>query len=208
VAENTSYLIPSDRFRPIVKNWINQHRAGSLAPPELPPPSAANPELSYTAELQECTVNGENAIKWGDCLMGSETSYYRWNNFEIRAIVERPRDTIVHLIYDYGGSQIYDTVALGEGFSPSYRPLRSMTLSGWKSVGLANTGLIPNYNTRFGFRLIFENSTLIVLIDGNVSVNVDGLDPNVSLVAVSCQNFDNSTDGYVRFHDLQLWGWN
>ena len=210
-AQNTNYLIPSDRFRPIVENWINQHRAGTLAPPEPPPPSAENPELSFTAELQECTVSGEGAIKWGDFLMSFETPY-RWKNFEIRGTVERPRDTIVHLIYDYDNSQGYDTVALGRGFSTAHGPydvaVRSMTFSGWQMIGVANSGRIPNYNTGFDFVLSFDNGTLTVLIDGNLVVSVEGRDPNVSVVAVGCQNYDNMTDGYVRFYNLRLFGWN
>jgi S1-C subfamily serine protease len=214
-AENTSFLIPSDRFRPIVENWINGHRTGSLAPPTPPEPaarSAENPELSYSSALEECNVEGENAIAWIDFLQGFDTpEFQRWDNFIIIGTVERPVDTIVHLIYDYGDSQGYDTVAIGQGYDATYGPfdvaVRSMTFSGWWTVGVVDTGLVPNYTTRFDFVLIFDSGTLILMIDGEVAFGLEGLSDNIIEITLGCQNFSDTSEGRVRFHDLELWGW-
>ena len=213
VAENTSYLIPSDRFRPIVENWINQHQAGTPAPPAPPPRSAENPELSYSSGLEECSVQGEDAIAWIGLLQGFDTpGFQRWDNFQIRGTVERPVDTIVHLIYDYRNASRYDTIALGRASNAAYgaydTALISMTYSGWQPAGFANTGLIPGYNTRFDFVLIFDSGTLLLLIDGEPAFAVEGLSTDTLEITVGCQNFSNSAEGRVRFHDLQLWGWN
>ena len=49
--------------------------------------------------------------------------------------------------------------------------------------------------------------TLKLMIDGEVAFGLEGLSDNIIEITLGCQNFSDTSEGRVRFHDLELWGW-